>query len=490
MSHTRDLRTWLHAVEQMDELVVAEGADWDLEIGAISRLNYRQERPRAVLFDGIVGYPPGFRVLTGSISNPRRLGFTLGFGSGISSRASLVAALEGCPERWEAQAADHAARVVDTGPVTENVIDGEDVDLSMFPAPKWNEHDGGRYIGTGCIAFTSDPETGVVNGGAYRMQLQDEGRTATMLVGPGKHGRQNIDRWLARGERVPVTVSFGHDPLLLVVAGTEVPTGVSELDYAGAVLGEPLEVVTGEQTGLPIPAGSEIAVEGYLNPERTFDEGPFAEWTGHYTGGGRQMWSLDIERIYHRDDPIILGAPPGKPPHDYSFMRSALKSAMVQSAIRSSGVPGVGGVWAHEAGGGRMFIAVAIEQRYFGHSRQAGYIAANCHAAAYLNRFVVVVDDDVDPYDLDDVVWAACTRCDPATDIEIMRKMWGGHADPILADKRAPYNSRALIDACRPFEQRDAYPRLAEMSSDLKRATTEKWAARLGMQGWEMPEAR
>ncbi len=113
----------------------------------------------------------------------------------------------------------------------------------------------------------------------------------------------------------------------------------------------------------------------------------------------------------------------------------------------------VRGVWAHETGGGRLLIVVSITQRFCGHSRQAGYITAQCQAAAYMNRFVIVVDDDVDPMNLEEVMWAVSTRCEPADDIEIMRKSWGSKVDPLLANPAVPYNTRALIDACRPFEK-------------------------------------
>src|SRR5690606_35617231 len=124
--------------------------------------------------------------------------------------------------------------------------------------------------------------------------------------------------------------------------------------------------------------------------------GPFAEWTGHYSRSERPVWSLTIDRVLFRDDPIILGSPPGKPPHDFSYMRTAVKSSMIKDSLESSGVPGIKTVWAHESGGGRMFIAVSIDQRYCGHSRQVGFLTANCQPAAYMNKYVVVVDDDVD----------------------------------------------------------------------------------------------
>src|SRR5690606_37608304 len=123
--------------------------------------------------------------------------------------------------------------------------------------------------------------------------------------------------------------------------------------------------------------------------------------------------------------PIQLGAPPGKPPFDYSYMRTVMKSAMIEDELVRSGLSGIKAAWAHEAGGGRLFVAVAIEQRYAGHARQVAHLAAHGPAAAYMNRFVVVVDDDIDVTNLDEVIWAICTRSDPATDIEILRRTWG-----------------------------------------------------------------
>jgi UbiD family decarboxylase len=473
------LRRWLADVEESGELREVRGANWDLEIGTISALNYRRKPPFALLFDDIEGYPSGFRVLTGSVSNARRLGRTLRLGDDLDDY-ELVEQLRGKPNEWNAAAADFAPEVVESGPVTENVIEGADVDLTKFPAPKWHEHDGGRYLGTGCMVITSDPETGVTNGGSYRVQIQEEGKTATVNVGIGKHGHLNLDRWFARDGRAPIVIVLGADPVTLVTAGTEVPRGISELNYAGAVMGKPLQVITSERTGLPIPAAAEIVIEGWLSPDRRLHEGPFGEWTGYYSGSDRPVYAIDIDRVLHRDNPIILGAPPGLPPHDYSYMRTVMKSAMILDNLQSSGVAGVKNAWAHEAGGGRLLIAVSLKQAYAGHSRQVGYLTAQGAASAYMNRYVITVDDDIDVRSLDDVMWAVCTRSDPAEDIEIMRKSWGSTADPLLTDHKAPYNSRAFIDACRPFERRDAFPRVAQPSPELIKATIAKWRPLLG----------
>ncbi|HEY5619151.1 MAG TPA: UbiD family decarboxylase [Vicinamibacterales bacterium] len=487
MSRPADLRDWIARIESLGELQHVAGAHWDLEIGTLSEINYRRKPPAALLFDEIVGYPRGYRVLTGSMSNARRMAVTLGLDPNLET-ASLVQALRGKPLQWEAAAPRFEPELVKTGPILENVVEGRNVDLTRFPAPRWHEHDGGRYIGTGVAVVTSDPDTGRINVGAYRMMIQEDGRTATINAEAGKHGRAQYDRWFAKHGKAPVLASFGHDPLLLMVAGTEVPNTISEYAYAGAMVGEKIPVVRGEVTGLPMPAAAEIVVEGWLRPDRVLHEGPFGEWTGYYSASLRPVPVMDIERLYFRNDPIILGTPPGKPPNDYSYMRALLKSAMIRDELVKVGVRDVRGVWAHEVCGGRLLIVVSIRQRFCGHSRQAGYLAAQCPAAAYMNRFVIVVDDDVDPMNLEEVIWAVSTRCEPSEDIEIMRKTWGSRVDPLLADPAVPYNTRALIDACRPFEKLDTFPRVAQSTPRQVRETVSKWKDLFADPRFPLPE--
>ena len=472
-----DLRGWLDVVGDLGEVRTVTGADWDLEIGAVSEANYRRPSPPALLFDEVTGYAPGLRVLTGSTANARRLGVTLRLGADCDDR-TLVHELRDGPGRWADQASRFPAVQVDSGQVCENVL--SDVDLLAFPVPRWHAGDGGRYIGTGCAVFTTSPDDGQVNAGAYRMQVQEDGRSATINIESGKHGAMHVREWFARHGRAPVTASLGHDPLLLVVAGTEVPGGVSELDYAGAVRGRPVEYVRGEDTGLPIPASAELAVEGWLYPDRKLPEGPFGEWTGYYSGGVEPVLAMEIARVYHRTSPILLGAPPGKPPHDYSYMRSVMKSAMIQAALTRTGVPGVRGVWSHEVGGGRQLLVVAIDQRYAGHARQAALLTSQLPAAAYMNKFVIVVDGDVDPRSLNDVMWAVCTRAEPSRDIEVQRFTWGSRVDPLRPAGEPAYNSRAIVDACRPFERLADFPVVAEATPDLLDRVRAKWPDLLG----------
>ncbi|HZE33742.1 MAG TPA: UbiD family decarboxylase [Actinoallomurus sp.] len=483
MSDTGDgpasLRAWLREAAEHGELQDVEGADWDLEIGALSQVNYRRTNPKALMFDGITGYRRGLRVLSGTVSNPRLLGSVLGLGWDRSD-FDLVETLAAKPGEWAATARDFAATTVTDGPILTHVTAKPDVNLLDFPVPRWHEGDGGRYIGTGCAVVTRDYDTGRINLGAYRMQVQDDGRSASVNIEAGKHGAQHLRRWFEAEGRAPIAVSLGHHPAYLVAAGVEVPADVSEYDYVGAMMGAPVRTVAGQVTGLPLPHDSELALEGWVTPDNRRPEGPFGEWTGYYSGSREPILTIDVERVYHRDDPILLGAPPGKPPHDYSYMRTVMKSAIITDGLRRTGLPGVRGVWAHEAGGGRSLLIVSIEQRYPGHARQAAYLAAQLPSAAYMNRFTVVVDSDVNPRDLGEVVWAMTGRTDPSIDIEVMKRTWGSRVDPLTLPGEIAFNSRAIIDACRPYERLGDFPQVAESSDELIASVTRRWPEVLG----------
>jgi 4-hydroxy-3-polyprenylbenzoate decarboxylase len=121
-----------------------------------------------------------------------------------------------------------------------------------------------------------------------------------------------------------------------------------------------------------------------------------------------------------------------------------------------------------------MFNVISIKQAYAGHARQAAVLAASCQSGAYLGRFVVVVDDDIDPASLEQVIWAMCTRCDPAEDIDFIRRAWSGPLDPRLP-KGVTWNSRALIDACRPFEMLGEFPPVVKASAALREKVLRKF---------------
>ena len=154
-----------------------------------------------------------------------------------------------------------------------------------------------------------------------------------------------------------------------------------------------------------------------------------------------------------------------------------MRSALLVDALGAAGVPDVQGVWAHEIGGARMFNVVSIKQRYPGHARQAAHILAQCGVGAYMSRYSVVVDEDIDPANLQEVMWAVATRTDPEIDIDIVKRGYGSKNDPmhIASRYRSTFNSKAIIDACRPYDYLKEFPEVAEASKPLQEATRAKW---------------
>jgi len=470
-----DLRAWLEQARSLGELREVRGAHWNLELGGISELNVRRAGHPALLFDEIAGYPKGFRVLTCSTSSPARLSSILRL-EVKRTHGELVEAVRGKPAQWQKAAAGFDPVAVTKGPVLENRRDGEKVDLEAFPAPLWHELDGGRYIGTGCSVVTRDFDSEWINVGTYRMQLIDRNHVALDMVA-GKHGRIHYEKHKKAGKRFPVAVVLGGDPLGYLISGIEVPFGMCEWNYIGAILKDRVQVIKGELTGLPFPAASEIVLEGFIEPNDERTEGPFGEFHGYYPGKAGKAPVVTVERVYFRDAPILVGSPPAKPPNDYSYSKAVMRSALLHDALVAAGVPDVHAVWAHEIGGARMFNVVAIKQRYAGHARQAGHILNQCGAGAYMSRYSVVVDEDIDPSDLQEVMWAVATRTDPSIDIDIIQRGMGSKNDPMFVayPYDAPFSSKAIIDACRPWDHIDEFPPVAEISRELEARIRAKW---------------
>ena len=464
-----DLRTWLNEVDKLGQLMTVENVHWDLELSTLTEIiNERSKTRPAILFDRIKDYPQGYRVAANLVSSVGRLALTLGMKAGMSDMDFVQA--------WRGQVKKITpipAKTVSTGPLFENVKEGKEINVFKFPVPRWHELDGGRYIGTDDLVITRDPEEDWVNVGTYRIMVHGPDRLG-LHMSPGKHGRVHKDKYHARGKPLPIAVSFGHHPINFVFASTDVPNRVNEYDYAGGVLGSPLEVVKGPLTGLPIPADAEIAIEGEVAADDVLPEGPFGEWTGYYASNQPAVPVIQIKALYFRNDPILCGFPLLKPSAGDNIHFSLMRSSLVWNALDEAGVPDVKGVWCHPSCG-RFLTVVSIKQRYPGHARQTGMIASQCRTGAYLGRYVIVVDDDVDITDSEEVLWVLSSRSDPAQSIEILRRAWSGPLDPRIPRDEVGHSSRAVIDATRPYEWRDKFPKVSGASRELKDKVTNNW---------------
>ena len=474
----RDLREWLKQVDDFGELKTVEGANWDLEIGAITEMARKESKTApCILFDSVKDYPKGHRLAVGLLNSIKRVALTTNMPLDLPPMEFV--------RTWRQRIKDMKPvppNVVKDGAFMENVWEEKDVDLLSFPTPRYNVGDGGRYIGTGHLTISRDPEEGWVNLGTYRIMIHDE-KNLGLYISPGRHGRIQMEKYFAQNRPFPVAVAIGYDPLIFMASAFEVPYGLSEYDFAGGLRQEPIDVVRLERTGLPVPATAELIIEGECLPSDQKAEGPLGEWTGYYASSVREEPVLRVKRVYFRNNPIMTGAPPSKPPTEATFYKSFWRSAMIWDELEKAGVPDIAGVWCPPEGNTRLFTVVAIKQRYPGHARQAGILASQCHAAAYLGRFTVVVDEDIDPCDMKDVIWAMTTRCDPVEDIEILRRCWSSPLDPIIPPNRkgrnSSYNSRAIIDACRPYEWIKDFPASVKVPDELARQVREKWGKKI-----------
>ena len=473
-----DLRAWIKLVEERGELLRLFGASPDLEMSGIMEILDRQgKRPiPSLLFDDVPGYTKGYRTIYGMLASPRRLAITLGLSENDLEKVSLV-------KNWRNKRKNMKLippQMVSSGAVQENILTGKNIDLLKLPIPRFHELDGGRYFGTASVVLTRDLDTGWINLGTYRSMLVDGNRLA-MHISPGSQGRIMMEQYLAKKQAVPMAIAVGIDPALWFAGFNKIPWGVSEYDFAGGIRGEPIKVVKAPYTGIPVPANAEIVVEGEIQPGEMIDEGPFGEWHGYYANQGLEPVPepvLRIKTMMHRNDPIFSAVHVGNLRSEYKLAVCVGQAEAIWGALDSCAVPGVAGVWCHESGGGYLLNIVSIKTAYAGHSRQAGVIASEIVPA--MGHYTIVVDEDVDPSNLDDVMWAVATRTDPQRAIDITHYCKSYNADPAIPlqlKRTTPhlYTSHAIIDACRPYDWKHEYYPIAQMSPELHDKMLKKW---------------
>jgi UbiD family decarboxylase len=464
----QDLREFIGLVDKLGALRRIADANPQFEIGGITEVAAGLPECPALLFERMKGFAPGFRIFTNATITPQRAALALGIDPSLRPLDAL--------KEWMKKRQSLTPRTpvaISSTPFLENSMRGSDVDLAKLPAPHWHRKDGGPFIGSGSLVVMRDPENGWINASIYRVQVHGQTKVTIQFDHEGRHGAIIAKKYWDKGQSCPVAVVNGEDPALFVAGFEYLPEGQSEYDFAGAIRGAPIEVVSGPLTNLPLPARAEIILEGEILPpsEATLPEGPFGEFTGYYAADKRPCPVMEVRAIHFRNDPILLGSPPMKPPRFHFGL--PLRAATLWSNLDAVGITDVVGVWQHVA---QLMTVVAIRQRYAGHAKRAGLIAA---ANSYMARLIVVVDHDVDPSSLSDVLWAITTRCEPSEQIDIVRDAWSSALDPrIPAEQKmagATSHSKALIDACCPFAWRDKYPPTSSLTQDEARVIESKW---------------
>ncbi|SRR5579875_1845701 len=465
-----DLRTALAFLDSKDELTeVAGEVDWDLELGAVTREVFRRRGP-ALLYTNIKDYNrPEARcrkLAAGLMGSFRRLSLVLGFDE-LQPNRTLIDHL------IERNRTLIAPAVVENGPVHENVVIGNDIDLYAFPAPRWHYLDGGRYIGTLGCAVMKDPETGRHNVGIYRSRIVDRDKLSTYIIS-SQNWRSIRGKHEALGSPIPVAWVFGWDPVMELVAGSPFPREICEYDVMGGYRSAPVPLVRCRTVDLLVPAAAELVVEGEisLDPATYAIEGPFGEVTGYLSGVPTPRPVTRVTAITHRNDPILRGTAASSEPGaigEYAFVAAIQRAAIAWETLRQAGIPGIVDVFVHPVSNGTT-VVVQIKKLYEGQPKQIAAALWGSASGRTVGKFVIVVDEDIDPSNYEAIDWAINYRVDPGSDdLVIFRSLFGWSLDPStapehrnLAELGEGLWNRVLIDATRTWR----FPRRPEWNNE------------------------
>ena len=486
----QDLREWLEEVEGIGELVRIDApVNRDEVMSALVYMLAKRRPSPAVLFDNPAGFaesPIGARLLWNLVGpSLRRVALTLEEPADTPA-IELIGRVKSKMKNRTPPAEIRS----DEAPIFQNTLLGEEIDLDLLPIPRHWPLDGGRYGGTGDAVITRDPDSDHLNIGTYRMMQQGK-RQAGLYLSPGKDARLHIARGWARGEEVQVAAAWGIDPLFMLVGSQGFPKNVSEYEYVGGLKGQPVPVVRGKTTDLLLPANADLVLEGVIRPNATAEEGPFGEFTGYYGKPGGQAPLVEVTAVHFRDNPILTNALMADYPScEQSGFFAVIRSARIWDDFDLLGVPGIKGVYAHPAvSGGLGMTVISLEQLYAGHAAQALALAAQMPGGAYFTKWIIAVDEDIDPSNIDEVLWAMGSRCDPIEDIDFLRNTWSTPLDPSrYPPEDRPYGSKALINVCKPHKHLAEFAKRTTLRREIYDEAAAAWKS-LGLPG-EAPEIR
>jgi 2,5-furandicarboxylate decarboxylase 1 len=449
------VRGFMEVLRAEGELAcIREAVALDQELGAVCVKSLRGRGP-ALLFERPGGM--NIPILTNVLATRRRYGL------------AMNCAPADTQHEWNRRAESPLPPVqVSHGSCQDHVYIGDEVDLRMLPAPIWNALDGGPYITLSCH-ITRDTQSGIRNVGIYRNQVHDR-NTLGLLAGPYTHIR--LQHRYAPDEPFPVAIAMGVDPRLVMAASSPLPLNTDELAMAGALRGEPFEVVPCKTIPLEVPADAEFVLEGEVWPNDLRDEGPFGEFTGHYGGPKLARSTIRIKALTHRDQPILHLAYQGAPPHETDVLTAAGKEAEV---VRTIPLPGIRAVHITEGGCGVLHVVVSVEKLYEGYGKMVGMAVLGCPSGRHFKQ-VTVVDHDVDPFDPLAVEWAIATRVQAKRDVEIISEVTGIFLDPSMREEEQKGPARTdkmIIDATRYNAK--SYPAVCLPAAEAMAKVDREW---------------
>ena len=386
-----------------------------------------------------------------------------------------------------------------TGPCQDVVLTGDNIDLTKLPIIQCWPLDGditsdqifherkpvaallrdagerrtGRYITLAGI-YTKNPNNGDKNIGMYRVQLFDK-KTCAMHWHMHHDGARHFRMYKERGEKCPLAIVLGGPSVMPYAATAPLPPGINELIFAGFLNKSPIEMVPCKTIDMEVPAEAEIVIEGYVDPNETFLEGPFGDHTGFYSLADMYP-RFDVTAITHRRDPIYPTTIVGKPPMEDYFMGKATERVFLP--MLKIIVPDVIDYALPMAGVFHNCVYVKIKKEYPYQARRLMHAIWGAGQMSF-TKFIVVVDEDVDVHDEQAVLFHLFANCDPARDTETVQGPVDilDHASPMLG-----VGSKMGFDATRKWEAEAngyavrAWPKELEMSEDIKDRVSRRWS--------------
>ncbi|MER5388090.1 non-oxidative hydroxyarylic acid decarboxylases subunit C [Saccharopolyspora sp. NPDC002686] len=463
-----DLRSFLNTLEQQGQLLRIPDEvlpEPDLAAAANAAGCIGEGAP-ALWFDQVKGFTNA-RIAMNVHGSWRNHALALGLPKETSTREQV----EEFARRWDDFPVAPERR--EDAPWRENSVSGADIDLfDVLPLFRLNDGDGGFYLDKAAVV-SRDPDAPEdfdrQNLGIYRIEVIDRDRLALQPV-PMHDIAQHLRKAEERGEDLPVAITLGNDPVVPIVAGMPMAYDQSEYEMAGALRGAPMPIATAPLTGLDVPWGAEVVIEGRIESRVRQLEGPFGEFTGHYSGG-RRMPVVRIERISFRSNPIFESLYLGMPwtECDYLVGPNTCVPLLKQLRAEFPEVRAVNAMYTHG-----LLVIISTAKRYGGFAKAVGMRAMTTpHGLGYVSQ-VILVDEDVDPFDLPQVMWAQSAKVNPAEDVVVVPNLSVVELAP--ASQPAGITSKMIIDATTPV-QPDVRGNFSTPTKDLPETAT--WADRL-----------
>ena len=333
---------------------------------------------------------------------------------------------------------------VSDAPVKEVIIDKNPSLFRELPLFRVNPMDGGFYLSKACVV-SKDPETGEnQNVGMYRMQVKDHDRLGIQAA-----AQHDIAVHFRKAEELNIplriAIAVSNDPVTSLVASTPLIYAQDEYSMMGAIRGEPTKIIASERGGLDVPAGAEMIIEGEIIPRQRFVEGPFAEYPGSYSTSMIQA-EVKVDLISRRRDPIIFeNLYTGRPWNEIDYMM-ALNTSLAPFKQMKPEFPEIEAINAMYCHGYGTIISSRMRFGGFGKTL-ALRLLTTPHGINY-PKLIIVVDEDIDPFDLQQVMWAINVRFRPERDLVIIPNAPGSTVDP--AHLVRGMATKVIIDATKP----------------------------------------